>query len=124
MNLSGLNLNKCEKILRAKAQALKEEKALNNTNILPDTTPENHVINEYGEVEVKLIHQKQKHLSNGEIQEIIQKYQSGETLVEIAMQYNCHRQTVSSALKTSQPYYEEDPLLKFFTYAKIIINSD
>lgn len=42
---------------------------------------------------------QQKLLSKAEISQIIQKYQQGATVYELADMYDCHRQTVSRHLK-------------------------
>lgn len=57
-------------------------------------------IDEFGEVAVKKLRQAQKYLSDAEIQEIIDLYQSGKaTTRDLADKFHCHRQTISHTLK-------------------------
>ena len=45
--------------------------------------------------------QKQKRLSDDEIQQIVDKYKAGATTYELAAEFGCHRRTISRALKKS-----------------------
>ena len=55
--------------------------------------------NVYGETEVCRIRQKQKTLSDIEIQAICKRYQSGDSVYKLAEDFGCHRSTVSAVLK-------------------------
>ena len=48
---------------------------------------------------VKTIKQQQKNLSELEIQTICKKYQSGSSSYELAKEFNCHRSTITAALR-------------------------
>lgn len=48
---------------------------------------------------VKTIKQQQKNLSDLEIQTICKKYQSGSSSYELAKEFNCHRSTITAALR-------------------------
>ena len=49
---------------------------------------------------VKKLKQQQKHrFSNKEISEMIQRYESGESIYKLAKAFGCHRSTISSVLK-------------------------
>ena len=48
---------------------------------------------------VKSIKQQQKNLSELEIQTICKKYQSGSSSYELAKEFNCHRGTITAALR-------------------------
>ena len=55
--------------------------------------------NVYGETEVCHIRQKQKNLSDIEIQTICKRYQSGDSVYKLAKDFDCHRSTISAVLK-------------------------
>lgn len=55
--------------------------------------------NVYGETEVRRIRQKQKKLSDIEIQTICKRYQSGDSVYKLAIDFDCHRSTISAVLK-------------------------
>ena len=48
---------------------------------------------------VKTIKQQQKNLSELEIQTICKKYQGGSSSYELAKEFNCHRSTITAALR-------------------------
>ena len=48
---------------------------------------------------VKSIKQQQKNLSELEIQTICKKYQRGSSSYELAKEFNCHRSTITAALR-------------------------
>ena len=48
---------------------------------------------------VKDISQQQKHLKPEEIEQIVQKYQNGESTYELAGAFNCHRNTIANNLR-------------------------
>jgi len=47
------------------------------------------------------LRQRQKRLRKDEIDEIVRKYQSGQTTQELAREYGCHNNTVSGCLKSA-----------------------
>lgn len=55
--------------------------------------------NVYGETEVCRIRQKQKTLSEIEVQMVCKRYQSGDSVYELAKDFECHRSTISAVLK-------------------------
>ncbi len=55
--------------------------------------------NNHNETEVHKISQKQKILSEVEIQTICKKYQSGASVYKLAEEFECHRRTISDTLK-------------------------
>lgn len=55
--------------------------------------------NVYGETEVHRIRQKQKTLSDMEIQMVCKRYQSGDSVYKLAEDFGCHRSTISAVLK-------------------------
>ena len=48
---------------------------------------------------VKDISQQQKHLKPEEIEQIVQRYQNGESTYELAGAFNCHRNTIANNLR-------------------------
>ncbi len=48
---------------------------------------------------VKTIKQQQKHFSPEEIEQIVTKYQQGESTYELAKEFNCHRNTIANSLR-------------------------
>ena len=48
---------------------------------------------------VKGITQQQKHLKPEEIEQIVQRYQNGESTYELAEAFNCHRSTIANNLR-------------------------
>lgn len=64
-----------------------------NVNISPKRQ------NVYGETEVCRIRQKQKALSEIEIQAVCKRYQSGDSVYKLAEDFKCHRSTISAVLK-------------------------
>lgn len=55
--------------------------------------------NVYGETEVCRIRQKQKTLSEIEVQTVCKRYQSGDSVYKLAKDFECHRSTISAVLK-------------------------
>lgn len=55
--------------------------------------------NVYGETEVCRIRQKQKTLSDMEVQTVCKRYQSGDSVYKLAKDFECHRSTISAVLK-------------------------
>jgi len=62
---------------------------------------ERKVENKYGETEVRKICQKQKILSDSEIEEIVKLYLEGVSTYTLAKAFECHRYTISNTLKRS-----------------------
>ena len=62
------------------------EQCINNTPYTPNCI-------------VKTIKQQQKNLSELEIQTICKKYQGGSSSYELAKEFNCHRSTITAALR-------------------------
>lgn len=56
-------------------------------------------VNSYGETEINRIRQQQKILSTEEIKHIIEEYGQGASTYALAKKYDCHRSTISAALK-------------------------
>ena len=50
---------------------------------------------------VKRIKQQQKHLTKAETRKIVEKYNAGVSTYELALEFGCHRYTISNALKRS-----------------------
>lgn len=50
---------------------------------------------------IRVITQKQRHLSKSEIDQIIELYSEGASTYELASQFGCHRSTISRALKNA-----------------------
>lgn len=48
---------------------------------------------------VKGISQQQKHLKSEEIEQIVERYQAGESTYELAEEFNCHRSTIANNLR-------------------------
>lgn len=70
-----------------------EDRLETNVNISPKRQ------NVYGETEVCRIRQKQKALSEIEIQAVCKRYQSGDSVYKLAEDFKCHRSTISAVLK-------------------------
>lgn len=70
-----------------------EDKLETNANISPKRQ------NVYGKTEVCRICQKQKALSEIEIQAVCKRYQSGNSVYKLAEDFKCHRSTISAVLK-------------------------
>ena len=77
----------------------KEENRDKLSGPVKPTISEAQAKNKYGETEVKKIRQKQKRLSEYEIQEAIKLYQNGVSANTIASSFGCHRRTISDVLK-------------------------
>ena len=45
------------------------------------------------------IKQQQKHLNPKEIEQIVQRYQNGESTYKLAKEFNCHRNTIANNLR-------------------------
>lgn len=45
------------------------------------------------------IKQQQKHLNPEEIEQIVQRYQNGESTYKLAKEFNCHRRTIANNLR-------------------------
>ena len=56
-------------------------------------------VDEFGELAVRQLQQKQKHFTDEETVILAEEYQNGKTLLDLAKQYGCHRNTVSKTLK-------------------------
>lgn len=93
VRLSDQNYKKYQAILRFKHQILEDGK------ILTSKSTQNKDIDEFGEIVTKSITHVQKHLTSEEIDSMAVQYQSGKTLLVLAKEYGCHRDTVSKALK-------------------------
>lgn len=59
---------------------------------------------------VRQIHQRQKLLSEDEIEQLIAAYRAGSTVYQLAKQFGCHRTTVSGCLKASGVQMRRTPL--------------
>ena len=72
-----------------------------DTEIDPaDPTDSQYHTDEFGETCASIIVQQQKKLTDSEILEIISKYNSGVSTYNLAMEYGCHRTTISHTLKS------------------------
>ena len=56
-------------------------------------------VNEYGEMEVTKLTQRQKKLTDDEILQVIKDYQNGMNIYQLADKYGCHRLNISTQLK-------------------------
>lgn len=101
VHLSDQNYKKYQAILRFKHQILEADK------ILTSKSTQNKDIDEFGEIVTKSITHVQKHLTSEEIDSMAVQYQSGKTLLVLAKEYGCHRDTVSKALKNTGYKFEE-----------------
>ena len=70
---------------------------LSNSPVADNISPKRQ--NVYGETEVCRIRQKQKILSEIEIQTVCKRYQSGDSVYKLAKDFDCHRSTISAVLK-------------------------
>jgi len=97
-DLSAFDSNKVKAILRFKHQvASKQPRSL--TMVLQDGQMSSERVNEFGEKEVLKIKQFQRHLSEEEINLIIEKYQAGKSTYALAGELGCLRATITRALK-------------------------
>ncbi len=94
VDLSQLYSNTFLKIIKFK-ESITESSGI---PVKPSIT-ENKSINKYGETEVRKICQKQKFLSEYEVEEIKRLYLEGVTTYALATAFDCHRSTISAALK-------------------------
>ena len=99
VQLSGHNSKNYQAILRAKKRITNNSK-LEPIFIISENPGKNkRAVDEFGELAVRQLQQKQKHFSDEEIIILTEEYQNGKTLLELAKQYGCHRDTVSRMLK-------------------------
>ena len=94
VGLSGLDANKCNKMLQWKHHA---DIALTNDNIRFSQSP--IIISEFGDLKVTKIRQPQKCLSDDEINQAIAEYENGASTYELAEKYGCGRNAISGHLK-------------------------
>ena len=96
MELSELDLNKYDIIIKFKG-TLPEcvEDATSSLRL----SSADKAVNEYGDTVVNKILQHQKRLTDEEITDIITAYQNGKTTYELADEYGCNRNAISSNLK-------------------------
>ena len=94
VDLSQLYSNPFLKIVKYKHEMSPDESTSVKPNISESTSK-----NKYGETEIRRIRQKQKILSEYEIQEVIQLYLNGVSANAIATSFGCHRRTISDVLK-------------------------
>ena len=94
VGLSDIDTNNYAKVLDYK-DSLNREPSLQKkgTSGKPIQTPNSQ------ERIVNKLHQQQKRLSDEEIDQIIAGYKSGQPMLELAMQFGCHRTTISNNLK-------------------------
>ena len=88
VDLSALNSNIFQKIVKTKYKPFKTKNNISPTEI-----------ESQGIIEVKQLHQQQKRLTEREIAEIVVKYNSGISTYDLAKEYGCHRRTISDNLK-------------------------
>lgn len=88
MDLSALNSNIFQKIVKTKYKPFKTKNNISPTEI-----------ESQGTIEVKRLHQQQKRLTEREIAEIVVKYNAGISTYDLAKEYGCHRRTISDNLK-------------------------
>ena len=96
MDLSTLYSNTFLKIIK-----FKHSIPADPPSSVKDNISERKVENKYGEIEVRKICQKQKILSDSEIEEIAKLYLEGVSTYTLATAFECHRYTISNALKRS-----------------------
>lgn len=94
VDLSQPYSNTFRKIIKYKRELPPDEPTSVKSNISENTSK-----NKYGETEIRRIRQKQKILSEYEIQEVIQLYLNGVSANTIATSFGCHRRTISDVLK-------------------------
>ncbi len=94
MELSQLYSNTFHKVIK-----YKQSLPIDSSTTVKSNISERKVKNKYGKTEVRKICQKQKKLSDYEISQIIQGYERGLSIYELAEQFNCHRKTISDTLK-------------------------
>ena len=92
VGLTGPNSN--YKMLSEKVKAIKASIPVESTTD-PDLTDLSYDPNSI----VKSISQQQKHLKPEEIEQIVQRYQNGESTYELAEAFNCHRSTIANNLR-------------------------
>ena len=88
VDLSALNSNIFQKIVKTKYKPFKTKNNISPTEI-----------ESQGTIEVKRLHQQQKRLTEREIAEIVVKYNAGISTYDLAKEYGCHRRTISDNLK-------------------------
>ena len=94
MGLSQLHSNIFLKIVK-----YKQSHPINDTTSIKTNITDRKAENNYGETEVHGICQKQKILSENEIQTVCKRYQSGDSVYKLARDFDCHRSTISAVLK-------------------------
>lgn len=99
VQLSGHNSKNYQAILRAKKRLVDDSK-LGPASIVPENPGKSkRAVDEFGELAVRQLQQKQKHFTDEEAVILAEEYQNGKTLLDLAKQYGCHRDTVSKTLK-------------------------
>lgn len=97
MELSDLDSNEYDTVIRFKRSTpVYPQHAASHPEKTASVTRK---VNEQGEDIVCKIGQKQKRMNGNEILSLITAYNDGKTTYELAEQYGCHRQTISSMLK-------------------------
>ena len=97
MDLSRLNLNKYDAILRFKESMATDVELMSLS--VGSLSPEPRKSNEYGETVASRITQEQKRLNDEEVKLLISEYEKGKSTYQLAKQFSCHRSTVSGVLK-------------------------
>ena len=96
MALTDIDSNTFDTVISFK-KSLQTEVVNDNPSLNPPADARQ--INEYGEVEANRMIQQQKRLNAKQIARLVEGYNSGKSVYELAEQFGCHRTTVSRQLK-------------------------
>ena len=96
MALTDIDSNTFDTVIHFKKSLVTEG---SNDNPSLDPPAAARQINEYGEVEANRMIQQQKRLNAKQIARLVEGYNSGKTVYELAERFGCHRTTVSRQLK-------------------------
>lgn len=99
MELSAADADKWETLLR---HAISGSARLNSAVTSPPAAVDYE--------QIKTISQRQKRLSKDEIGEVVKSYLAGSTVYQLADEFGCHRNTISTHLKSSGVILRLTPL--------------
>jgi len=96
VGLSDLDSNNYYSIITFKESLLSQTQSATLPKII---SPTDRHVNEHGEILVGKMRQEQKRLNEEEIKLLIDGYKEGKSTYALALQFGCHRSTVSNILK-------------------------
>ena len=97
MGITCFDSNQVETALAFKKTLVLE---VGNVDISDNLSQETRKINEFGDIVATKVEQRQKHLTDAEVKQIVAEYKKGKSTYALAKEFDCHRTTVSDALKS------------------------